>query len=485
MSSPIHSRVLSRLSLFVSSVVLMCAFLTVRADLNVEWIDENTIRVTGYGNGGEGTVVTNYLGSCTNCLAISSEEMHAIKTRIINKIDTDVLGILGSVSNYANYCQSKLGYLNTDIGSFRRFTTAPDGSPSQSDFEAFTNYVYSVDNTQTSLDKQHRLQSGSSARRAIISYNNGIYDYANNILSDLNEMYERVNYICDDVPVVADHVLTVRSIVDSITEEDCNCSSGSGGSCDSAGCPCQEQMESILDYLDHIDDDQHKRYVQLTGISNHVSNVDTALDSYAKLVSRVLYNDSAIVLGDDETWTNVYFSGESENYSYDKSNILQRIELILFGMAHSTTNFSIDASSVTNQLDDTAANNVTNQFNEFSSDSTNSFLNAKEKIEAKVNSIKSISAMFVFWGSAGSYSPFTLGYVPNLDGTGGGQYIEVGNGFLGSEVSRFRQLCRYGFQLIWATSFLFLIWLFYVRLFKYVVIFLKYAFEWINEAFAS
>ena len=483
MSSLIHSTVLSRLSLLVPSVVLMCFSLTVRAELNVEWIDDNTIIVTGYGYGNETNETV--LGSCTNCLAISPAEMAAIKSRISDlliDLETEVRGGFSLAQLITNRIDETLG----DIATFRRFTTAPDGSPTQSDFDIFTNYVYTVDNSQTSLDRQHTIQSGSSARRSIISYNNGIYDYATSVVSpDLSSTRADALSILDHEENTLTKIRAIDSVVSGITEESCSSCGGGSNSSDCSSCPCEEQWDALLDYVKHIDEDQHKRFTQLHYISNRVYNIDHAFDSYAKLVSGVLYNDSTIVLGDDESWTNVYFSGESENYSYDKSNILQRIELILFGMAHSSTNFSSDALSVTNHVNDTSANNVTNQFNDFSSDSTNSFLSAKEKLEAKVNSIKAISSMFVFWGTAGADAPFTLGYVPNLDGTNGGQYIEVGSDFLGSEVSRFRQLCRYGFQLIWATSFLFLIWLFYVRLFKYVVIFLKYAFEWINEAFAS
>ena len=50
------------------------------SELNVEWIDENTIVVTGYGYGNETNETA--LGSCTNCLNISPAEMRAIKARV-------------------------------------------------------------------------------------------------------------------------------------------------------------------------------------------------------------------------------------------------------------------------------------------------------------------------------------------------------------------------------------------------------------------
>lgn len=492
MSSPTHSQVLSRLSLLVPSVVLMCFPLTVRAELEVEWIDPNTIRVYGYGYApGETVVVTNWLGCCTNCTLITPAELTAGMNEIIENCD-DIISLTANIVSSAGDLQSLTQAEQEDISTFRRFGgNDANSSPTSSEFILFTNYVYSFQNKQTMLDRNYAgvVSNSGAYRRHFIAYNDGIYDYAqNHVLGYFNTVYDTTRSIISDASdsnYIASQVKGIANRYIDLSECPCG-EDGGGGGGDGSGCAwTAEQIRELLGYVDHIDQDQHKRFYQLNAMSNNVENIDKRMDSYAKLVSGVLYQDGTIELGDGESWTNVYFSGESENYHYDKSNILQRIELILFGMAHSTTNFTLDASSVTNELDDAAANNVTNQFNEFSSDSTNNFLSAKSKLEAKVNSIKSISAMFVFWGTAGSDSPFTLGYVPNLDGSEGGQYIEVGNGFLGTEVSRFRQLCRYGFQLIWATSFLFLIWLFYVRLFKYVVIFLKYAFEWINEAFAS
>lgn len=471
------------------SVVLTFFSLTARAELSVLWIDDNTIRVSGTGYTVVTNVVyTNSLGTCTNCVQISPEQMHAYKTEIISRCDnTD--NYLDDIVGYSYDIQNAVQAIQNDISTFRKFGSSPLNNLNVQERSSFTSYVYSVENVQTRLDRQNKpfgnSSTGSDTRWA--SYNNGIYDYSNTYLLP---QLDSVNSKCGDIQTSANsaklYVSSIRSIVGSMSETACSCQGDGAGTCPAPGggssdCPCAEQLDAIKDYVEHIDDDFH---VQLRNMSV-VTNFIPRMDSYAKLVSGVLYQDGTIQLDDGESWTNVYFSGESEMYSYDKSNILQRIELILFGIAHSTTNFASDVISSTNYLDDVAAHNVTNQFNEFSSDSTNSFLFAKSRLQSKVDSIKSISAMFVFWGTAGSDSPFTLGYVPNLDGTNGGQYIEVGSGFLGSEVSRFRQLCRYGFQLIWATSFLFLIWLFYVRIFKYVLIFLKYAFEWINEAFAS
>lgn len=340
---------------------LFASVLSARADLNVEWLDDNTIVVSGIGDGFVVTnVVTNAYGSCTNCVNISPDQLRAYKSSIIDECDltdADLTGIITASSHIYN----RMVDLQNDIGTFQRFLQIPvTSSSSQSNYIEFTNYVYGVDNTQTSLDRSHRPASGASQaqpRAQWMSYNNGIYDYATDyILPICTSTQNDSADIIYQAQEAQSHVAYIRTIVNSMSEEPCECSgSCSNSNCSASGdCPCAEQMDSILDYVKHIDDDFH---VQLDSMAD-VTNFIPRMDSYAKLVSGVLYNGGTIVVDDGEnSWSKVYRRGESDLYDYNKSNILQRIELLLYGLVSNTsTNWGTatsDVSSDVSNLQDT------------------------------------------------------------------------------------------------------------------------------------
>lgn len=435
-------------SLYIFAL-LLCQFSF--AELNVEWIDDNTIVVTGYGYGD--TTNETALGSCTNCLAISPDEMRAIKSRISDLlIDAETLA--SGCFFFAVQITNRISQSLIDISGFRRFTDAPDSTPTSSDFDLFTNYVFSVDNTQTSLDRSIILQNGASARRAAISYNNGIYDYATTVVSpDLSASYADALSILDSEDELLSKIRTIGNVVNDITEESCQ-SCGGGGSttnCTSS-CPCEEQWDALLDYVRHIDEDQHKRHLQLNQISNNVFNIDKQFDSYAKLISGVLYNDATIVVDDGEnSWSNVYRRGYSDLYDYDKSNILQRIELLLFGVSYNTsTNWGNSVDSVENTSDELKDNFTTAE--QTIREQSDSLKDDVELIEEKFTTFVN-RLNFFGSGHLGEFSlidPVTVFEAYTF---------EVGSVRFASDLGTLQQVSRTCFQIFyWVSAVLFMIW---------------------------
>lgn len=382
---------------------LLASVLFVRADLNVEWIDDNTIVVSGIGDGYVVTnVVTNAYGSCTNCVNISPDQLRQYKSDILSSCD-DADYELELAQFSLSAITTRCMVMQDEIPTFRRIASYPGGtSPTQSQLDEYTNYVYSVDNTQTRLDISH---SGSRLRSsASVSYNNGVYDYATGyVLPMVQDTYNDSVMVYSNVDTAKSKLVTIRNVVNSMSEEPCECSGGScsnSNSSASGDCPCAEQMDAILDYVKHIDDDFH---VQLENMAD-VTNFIPRMDAYAKTVSGVLYNNGTIVVDDgDNSWSNVYRRGESDLYDYDKSNILQRIELLVFGLTSlsSSTNWGhvgdvesdvVDVQYKMDEIDDVISEN-------------------HETIKGNINTIKgklqSLFNTLNFFG-AGSLSEFAL-----------------------------------------------------------------------------
>ena len=390
----------------------------VYGSLTVTWIDENTVQVSGYGNGGGD--YTNSLGSCTNCLAISPAEMAALKAQLISSIN-GCKSLTETINNAAYDAVLEVIRRKDEILTFQRFTDIPSTSSSTtSQFQEFTNYVYSVENSQTLLDRSHKPSAGASqtyARNPWIGYNNGIYDYATSVvypsLSSIGANLDTVLFTNDQLSAQLD---SLRFQVNDITEESCSgsCASDGGGtnSTSCSSCPCLEQWVALLDYVRHIDDDQHNRYIQLNQISNNVFNLDNQFDSYAKLVSGVLYNDATIVVDDGaNSWSNVYTTGHSDLYDYNKSNILQRIELLLFGISYNTsTNWGDVTSDVESSVTD-----VQNHFEDVKSyveDANDEYIDQVNDLSGKFRALWQAMNFF----GAGNLSNFSLAEPSNTFG---------------------------------------------------------------------
>lgn len=443
--------------------ILLCALGFVyigRAELEVEWIDENTIRVWGTGDGGSQTVVTNWLGCCTNCTLITPEELTAGMDSIISKC-SDIVDISSNIDLFVTSCLADLDYKLDDISTFRRF-----GSGIGAGDKSITNYVNSVDNTQTRLDLQMKPSTlNQQTVRTWTSYNNGIYDYANDSVKPFLNISVRSNY--NFIKNLNSQILPQATSISSVAEQyrnlsDCPCGdNGGGGGGGGGGGSCAwtaEQIRELLGYVDHIDQDQHKRFAQLAAVSNSVLNIDQRMDSYAKLVSGVLYNDATIVVDDGENcWSNVYNTGHSDLYDYDKSNILQRIELLLYGLVSNTsTNWGSATSDVATDVED---------MQDTIDDVKASVADANTEYTSEVNTIsQKVTALFNalnFFGS-GSLGNFSYGEPMQFD-----VYDFQFDFTNAADFRPLQQVCRTALQIFYWTAGVVFMLVFWYRVVKF------------------
>lgn len=440
--------------------ILLCALgfvYTGRAELTVEWIDENTIVVNGYGYGNETNETA--LGSCTNCLAISPDEMRRIKSIILSTLDS-VVSNLDNIVEICNSINGRIDTITSDISGFRSFGASAV-------YADYTNYVGSAVNAQTTLDVSYMRSlgydvssvPGAANRARFVSYNDGIYDYANSVVSpELSSVQSQIDGIFEESSTIQTKFNTIASIVNSITEESCQSCGGGTNDNSCTSCPCEEQWATLLDYIRHIDDDQHRRYIQLHDISNRVFNIDKAFDSYAKLVSGVLYQDATIVVDDGEnSWSNVYNTGHSQLYDYDKSNILQRIELLLYGLVSNTsTNWGSVTSDVSSDVED---------MQDTIDDVKASVADANTEYTSEVNTIsQKITALFNalnFFG-AGSLGNFSYGEPMQFD-----VYDFQFDFTNAADFRPLQQVCRTALQIFYWTAGVVFMLVFWYRVVKF------------------
>lgn len=456
---------MKRTIFYIAAILSSCLF----ADLSVTWIDSNTIRVEGTGEGSGGSVVTNWLGGCTNCTAITPEELTAGMDSIIAKCN-DIYNLSQQTLHVIDLGRDRLDKFIADIDTFRRHPS--EGLPptflngSQLPlYESFTNYIITVDNTQTSLVRS--IQGDNDwdplAYKAtkVMSYSVGIYDYAKNYARPYLDDSIRRDY--NEINANTESTIVTAASLQSIAERyrdlpACGSPAGPGfpgGSNAIAGCSCawtKEQVGALVDYVDHIDGDQHKRFQQLGVIVNTVTNFDARFDSYARLVSGVLYNDATIVVDDGEnSWSNVYRRGHSDLYDYDRSNILQRIELLLFGVTYNTsTNWGDSVDSI-----EGTASEVRSKITQTEDNIRSESENLKGDIELVQEKLTTFLGHLNFFGE-GNLGEFALtDPITVFDAYD----FEVTSRGFASDLSNLQQISRTAFQILyWVGAALFMIW---------------------------
>lgn len=346
--------------------------------LEVTWIDANTIRITGgtLGPGNDApheTVVTNFFGTCTNCVNISPSELRDFKVSIA-AVCSNARDLYNDTLQLAQSIQEICINAVDEISHYVRFDITAQTSISMSSNyynevvrQNPSDYSY-VHGTQGRLTHDYFSElggdQGSTAVRGgrlrmVVAYSNAIYDYGNYAEAPT---YSQIRAKAAQIETNAANELgvfdAIENLVDSLSEEPCQCSDGScspgGGGSGSGGtsfdCPCKEQLEALKSYTSSIAHDVHLQYEHLVEMKAHLGSIDSQLKSYADAITSVFLNDGTIFVDSGaNSWSNVYVNGYSELYGYNKSNILQRIELLLYGLAFassSSTNAEIEISVI-------------------------------------------------------------------------------------------------------------------------------------------
>lgn len=347
-----------------------------RADLKVDWITDDVIMVSGYGSGGVGggenitVVVTNILGVCTNCLGITKEDFDMYMENVIAHnigIDNSCILIQSLVTNLLQNIDREM----SEIAEFYR-SSWPQVSIAES-FSDVTNYAYSSNNPQSELIRSYLNGKPpvGNYRYSTIGYNDGIYDYAYGyVLPSLSQYRSLASDIQTKSSIIKLHSENIDYYANSLIKDagPCECSSNSN-SCvngpDGSGGVSQDQLDAIIDYLKHIDQDQHKRYDQLLSISNDVFSIRQKCDEYARRMVDAIYGTGLGLPDDAEPWSTVYLRQEPTDWGYNPTNVLSRIELLLAGISGVQSNAAHVASDL---LDDTLSEQTSNQYSRAYSD---------------------------------------------------------------------------------------------------------------------
>lgn len=474
----------------LSAVKMLLFALTLNVwALDITWIDSNTVQISGYGQGGEGeqpTVVTNFIGTCTNCVAISRGELDTL----CDTIDSSVRTILQKQVEIhdlcfavENECEEKV----EEITGFSRFNYV-----SYSDsIGAFTNYCdSSPQNTQKSLTKSvndagatYPPQSAAGLRRFIM-YSNGIYDYATQYSRPfLQSTYSKVQTIRQTAESVSDSLSAINGVnaqlraVPICSNEPDYIAPSNGHS----GCSWTvEQTEAVVQLLTDIKADSDRQLATLRGISNNVGAIESNIRSYGEFLRNTLsQGNGTIRLANNETPLDIYTAETAQQYDYNHSNILQRIELLLYNLSYSTN----APSDVIDEIDDATKDNPDEgDVQKAKDDSLDQISSGIDSSENKLNQVKQLwtNLLGLLQSLNGSINSIDLGEISWDD-----KSTVLGDGAIAQDDFKTTalNLLRLVFGVLYWLGAAAFIYYFYVRVLRVAVFVGKWASEIISTLF--
>lgn len=331
----------------VLAVVLFAALHSNAADVQCIWNGStyvcsgtgSSIEVIG-GGSGEPVVVTNFWGVCTNCVAMSPGDCESLKSSIEAELTLALQDIL-LVSSNARTVYLSVTNMEADISTFRRFGHVGNSTEVREVWPEVENYFNTVSNTQSSLVKSFWLNSAGNtySKSNAIGFNDGIYDYAQSLTFPLSSQREYLASAISSADQVERRIDDLRANVeDNLVCDECqpeyvpgdSPGGGSGGGSGTGRWCTEEQGTAIIELLRELQVWADRQHAQLSSISNYVRA------SYDTLRSGLYSDYTAIPRG--ENWQDLYLNGQPTAWGYDPTNIIQRIEVLLYGISGISTN---------------------------------------------------------------------------------------------------------------------------------------------------
>lgn len=345
-----------------------CPFL--RADVVCTWNgteytcsgEGNAVRVIGGGDGWDGDIiVTNIVGVCTNCVAMSPEYVRNWKSDAHFSVEYLKNGVL-ETSNHAEVIQAMLEpYTNTYPVSGLDYTSTV--SSSHPLVREITNFFASVSSDlkpvyiANSITGQTREQvvdvAGNNNTKFGVNWRQRYIACYDGAASALNEFAEnsaiaassRADTIKSNCSQLYDGLDDLNIKIDLLSDDECTAQwdgsgGGSGGGSGAvtnqvSGNWCTyDQGESIKQLLTDIKKWEKDQISYLQSVSNYLRGIDASIKS--ALFSRYTHIPSESNMGD--AWQDVYLAGQPTPWGYEPTNILQRIELLIYGMSGVGTN---------------------------------------------------------------------------------------------------------------------------------------------------
>lgn len=468
------------------SLVFMPLYLNA---LDVVWIDSNTVQISGVGNewNENTTVVTNYIGTCTNCVAISRFDLD----RLCDSIDTSIDGIRSQIANI-NYliqdCRFQINDEQADISKFDKFF----GTTSAQIQEELVNLQPSTQKTLTTAFLNNELSGSTSIvnLRRLVAYNNGIYDYATQRINPALSNYDiSLSSISASVSVVSNHVDTIENVnvqlkaVPICSNEPQFVAPTNGHS----GCSWTvEQCSTVVSVLSDMKTLLGDQFKTIIAISNHVASIDSSFASYAEFIKNALFQSGGTIrLSDGEDWETVYNLEHADGYDYNHSNILQRIELILYGLTrtNSTDTISGDADPVDGA--ETAISDIQYASDSANQQIVNKFSSAEDTFRSINEKWRQIMLRFSGLNQQSSGTAFRL-FSFERNNSNDNWLDDV---YLSSDdmdtISRARAFTRPAFTIVYWFAAAVIVWTFYTRVFTYIWKAIQWILEYTSSLFDS
>lgn len=311
------------------------------------------------GGGGDGSdvpiVITNIVGTCTNCVAMSPEYVRNWKAEAdghlsfslteLDRVRSSYLSeSIDRITPYTKKCdRGGLDLVDETRPTYSNFFVRvglkhPNGSggPAKNKAAELVNGLGYSNVTGSGLEKYMAKYSQYDGAAAAF---NEVADQAIIVTNRLRQAY-------DSIYQVQNRISTLKINLDDLSDEHCTAQwdgpssiSPDHGSAivtnQVSGDWCTyEQGIMIIDTLQALEDwiDREEKYLQ--SVTNWISAVDSTI--VANLNTSYGAIPSAENLGGD--WRDVYLAGQRTQWGYEPTNILARMELLLYGLSGVGTN---------------------------------------------------------------------------------------------------------------------------------------------------
>lgn len=333
--------------------------LTLHAEVICIW-DGNGYTCSGSGTqvnvigGGElAPVVTNGVGVCTNCAAISPDQLCSLADQIEERAGY-IKEATDNIMDKAYTVQQSIDEHRDEISTYRTFgyRNVPGV------ISTITNYAYYTNNAQAYAMRYAGAPASGSYNTNNLSTSpswmavagNAVYYYANNtVVPQLNQYYQDISDISGQAAIANNAAWVITEDLLPELREGCTaCQSGtgSGGGGGSSGgtnsnvtvtgdwCTF-DQGEAIKRLLSELSNYVARCEGRLLGISNNTAIIIQSIkDAFYSPYNAI---PEYAGLG-GQTWQDVYLQGADTPWGYESTNYLARIELLLYGLSGVGTN---------------------------------------------------------------------------------------------------------------------------------------------------
>lgn len=233
---------------------------------------------SGFGQGN--IIITNVVGTCTNCVGVTPQFCQNFKDRIMETCDYIHDNILNDIDSSARQAISRLSYITNELSSFRQVT----GNQSISYMQ--NNYPQAV------YCRDPRGGTNIENWSAGATYNQNYYAVCiNSLYSYATTAMQPLQYVGDDLQDltwqgalgdIEDQLYQLNTLADSMDCSACKATFGDDSEDDKPqGGIAQEQLDALMRILNEkkaiAEDIRHR----MIGLTNYIAHIDKNLYTIA------------------------------------------------------------------------------------------------------------------------------------------------------------------------------------------------------------